>query len=67
MLDKKYHCPRCGNKRVVEYEDSFDCPTCKLEFRKDDFGELADEDILSLEEMDDFFKVFGDDVEFREE
>jgi len=50
MVKKKYHCPRCGNEDIVNYTDSFDCPTCKLEFEKKDCDELEDSQILAVEE-----------------
>ncbi len=50
MVKKKYHCPRCGNEDIVDYTDSFDCPSCGFEFDKKDCDELEDSQILSVEE-----------------
>ena len=47
----QYHCPRCGNTKIIDYTDSFDCPVCQLEFEKKDFDIIKDESkILSIEE-----------------
>ena len=50
MIEKKYHCPRCGNKDVIYYSHSFDCPSCEREFEKKDCDELEDSQILAVEE-----------------
>ncbi|TFF90252.1 MAG: hypothetical protein EU548_03960 [Promethearchaeota archaeon] len=50
MTKRKYHCPRCGNEDIVDYTESFDCPSCKLEFEKKDCDELEDSQILAVEE-----------------
>ena len=59
MTDKKYHCPKCGNKDIVEYTESFDCPSCKLEFDKKDCDELEDSQILAIEEKLGVIKAIG--------
>ncbi|MFX1277099.1 MAG: hypothetical protein ACFFBP_19410 [Promethearchaeota archaeon] len=48
--DDLYHCPRCGNNNIINYDDTFDCPNCNLEFNKSDFKFYADDEILSIEE-----------------
>jgi ribosomal protein S27AE len=58
-LVKELHCPRCKNKNVIAYKDTFDCPKCKLEFDKKDLDLFDDEDIMSIEEKKDFFDAFG--------
>ena len=59
MAKKTYHCPRCGNKNIVEYSESFDCPVCRLEFEKKDCDELDDENVLAIEEKLSFVRVMG--------
>ena len=46
----EYYCPRCGNKKIVKYTTSFDCPKCvddegfPLEFDMEDFHTIEDND-----------------------
>ncbi|MFX0072078.1 MAG: hypothetical protein ACFFAO_13400 [Candidatus Hermodarchaeota archaeon] len=54
----QYHCPRCGTKNIIDYEDTIECPRCRLEFEKSDFENFEDEDILSIEEKLDISDVF---------
>ena len=62
-MKKKYHCPRCHNDKIIDYEDTFECPKCRLEFEKRDF-ELFDEDqILSIEEKLKLTKILNLDSE----
>ncbi len=67
MIYKKkiFKCPRCGNLRIIEYDESFDCTTCKdkdgkpLEFDKGDIMSIKDKsNILSVQEKLAFIKVF---------
>ena len=44
------HCPRCGNKELIVHEDTFDCPSCKLEFEIKDLELYNDDQILSISE-----------------
>ena len=47
----QYHCPRCGNIKIIDYPDSFDCPLCNLEFEKKDFDMIKEKSsILSIKE-----------------
>lgn len=62
MIEKKYHCPRCGNEDIVEYTDSFDCPSCEREFEKKDCDELENSQILSVEEKMRIIKELGLDI-----
>jgi DNA-directed RNA polymerase subunit RPC12/RpoP len=65
---KKYHCPRCGNKILLEYVDSFDCAVCGLEFEKQDCVQQdVDSEILSVEEKMAFIKAHGIDPKDIEE
>lgn len=59
MTKKTYHCPRCGNKEIIEYSDSFDCPLCSLEFEKQDCDELEDANILAVQEKLGIIKALG--------
>jgi len=45
-----FRCPRCKGKRLVIYDESFDCIDCNLEFEKADILRYDEEDILSVEE-----------------
>lgn len=47
---KTLRCPRCKGKKLVIYDESFDCITCHLEFEKADLLLYNEEDILSIEE-----------------
>ncbi|TFG20506.1 MAG: hypothetical protein EU529_14765 [Promethearchaeota archaeon] len=62
MSEKKYHCPRCGNEEIADYTDSFDCPSCNLEFDKKDCDELEESQILSVEEKLGIIKGLGLDI-----
>ena len=56
---RKYYCPRCGNEKIVDYGETFDCPKCKQRFEKEDFNSgLDDDEILSVEEKLEFSKIF---------
>lgn len=57
---KKYYCPRCKTKKVIEYTDSIECPHCLLEFDKNQIGIIPDKDILAFSEMDNFFGNFDE-------
>jgi len=65
---KTYHCPRCGTESIMEYDDSFDCPVCRLEFSKASCDRHEDDDsaILSYEELDGVFKSLGVDPKHPE-
>ena len=60
-LTKKYHCPRCKNEKIIEYDDSFDCPICRLEFEKKNFEIFEDDEILAVEEKVKIVKTLLDD------
>jgi len=72
-MEIKFYCPRCGNKNIIEYINSFDCPTCSLEFDKKDFELIEDKSaILSIKEKLSFTKVFendsnGNEVVFKQD
>lgn len=59
---KKYHYPRCGNEKIIEYEKSFDCTICKLEFEKKDCDQIDDDSkILLIEEKEGIYKALDID------
>ena len=61
MNKKKYYCPRCSNRNIVEYEDSFECPLCILEFDKEEFDRTKDKTrILALQEKQGISEIFKD-------
>ncbi len=68
---KRFKCPRCGNARVIDYDDSFECPECKLEFEKEDFEGVENEEdlknILSVQEKHEFLDAFRKEGESAEE
>ena len=45
-----FSCPRCGSKSIINYDVTFDCPNCILEFEKSDFEYFDDDEILSIDE-----------------
>ena len=57
-MAKKYYCPRCKTKKVMEYPDSIECPDCLLEFDKKQIGVIPDNEILAFTEMGGFFDSF---------
>ncbi len=59
-MDSIYYCPVCKSKDVIEYEDMIECPSCNLEFFKDGLGEIADENKLSVQELNGIVKAFDD-------
>ncbi|MHA2392565.1 MAG: hypothetical protein ACXAEX_11535 [Promethearchaeota archaeon] len=58
-----YYCPRCYSDKILEYNDFIECPICQLDFDKDLFRKIPDEDILARQEMSNIlnpFKELGD-------
>jgi hypothetical protein len=49
-----YRCPHCKNENILEFEEIIYCPLCKLDYYKKYFGELKEEDMLSLQELHEF-------------
>ncbi len=67
---EKFKCPKCGNVDVIDYDDSFECPKCNLEFEKEDFknnGEDGLDSIMSVKEMLAFLSAFKKEGETDEE
>ncbi|MHA1107310.1 MAG: hypothetical protein ACTSPN_16585 [Promethearchaeota archaeon] len=50
-MANKQKCPRCGSTKIVEYDTTFECRECNLEFKKENLGGLDDADLLSVQEM----------------
>ncbi len=64
-----YYCPRCGNKKIIEYSKSFDCPKCldnegfPHEFDKEDFDKIEDKsETMSVREKLALLNVFDDEL-----
>ena len=67
-MKEKLHCPRCKNKKIIDYGDTFDCPLCNLEFEKKDFELFDDEsDILAIEEKLEIVKILKTNSEKKNE
>lgn len=60
----KYYCPRCKSRDIIEYKNSIECPKCKLEFDKELFGVVDDENMLARQEVRGFLNSFEDEDEF---
>ena len=59
---KKFYCLRCKNKNVIEYEDAIVCPTCELEFDKEDLLLFDDDVVLSYEEKKEAVRNYEGDI-----
>ncbi|MGQ4876846.1 MAG: hypothetical protein ACP6IY_22500 [Promethearchaeia archaeon] len=53
MLEMIFHCPRCKSTNIIDLNDEIACPNCHLTFRKKDLEQFDDDDILSIEELDE--------------
>lgn len=53
-----YRCPRCKNDSILDFAEIIYCPLCNLDFYKKYFGDLQEEDMLSLQELHDFRDSF---------
>ncbi len=49
-------CPRCKGNDLMDYGESFDCKTCRLEFEKEDLLLYDEDDVLSVEEKSKIIK-----------
>ncbi len=65
----RYYCPRCGNKKIVEYPKSFECPNCldnegfPLEYDKEDFNTIKNKsEILSVREKLAFLNTVNEEL-----
>lgn len=59
----KYYCPRCKSRDIIEYETFIECPKCKLEFEKEFFGVVDDENMLARQEVRGFIDSFDENDE----
>lgn len=58
-MANKQLCPRCGSAKIVEYDTTFECRECNLEFKKENLVDLEDEDVLSVQEMKGMLDELG--------
>jgi rubredoxin len=58
-MANKQLCPRCGSTKIVEYDTTFECRECNLEFKKENSIDLEDEDVLSVQEMKGILDTLG--------
>ena len=58
-MANKQKCPRCGSTNIVEYDTTFECRECNLEFKKENLVGLDDEDLLSMQEMKGILDELG--------
>ncbi len=59
-MDKKYHCPACKSKEVIEYDEYIECTSCHFEFFKEGLDEIDDENQLSVQELNGIVKAFDE-------
>ena len=58
-MAKKHLCPRCGSTKIVEYDTTFECRECNLEFKKENLENIDDENLLSVQEMKGIIDKLG--------
>lgn len=58
-MAKKHLCPRCGSTKIVEYDTTFECRECNLEFKKENLEKVDDENLLSVQEMKGILDKLG--------
>lgn len=58
---KKYYCPRCKNEKIIDFNDFIHCPKCNLDFDKEFFDVVDDENMLSRQELGGFIDAFNDE------
>jgi len=58
-MANKQVCPRCGSSKIVEYDTTFGCRECNLEFQKEISLDLDEEDVLSIKEMKGILDELG--------
>ena len=59
MIDKmiKYKCPRCHEKKTIDFGATIQCTKCFLEFYKKDIETLKKSNILAISELNDFVRI----------
>lgn len=50
-ISTNYYCPRCNSTEIVDHGEYIECSKCCLDFFKDHFGEINNENILAEEEL----------------
>lgn len=60
---KPLYSPRSKMREVYDYEERFECMNILLDFDKDDFYKLEDDEILSVKEKLKIAKVFKDKMD----
>jgi len=58
-----FKCPRCNGNNIIDYEDTFECLNCNLEFDKVSFKLIEEDNILSIEEKRAFLDIFKDNID----
>ncbi len=62
-MTKKFHCPRCSSKKIIDLGDVIECVNCKDEFEKSDLETFEDEsNILSVREKKRFLDSIPNDT-----
>jgi hypothetical protein len=65
-MNQNYRCPACHSDNVIDFGDYIHCPNCNLEFFKETFDKIIDEeDTLSEEELLGISNAFNN--EFKDE
>ena len=58
-----FQCPRCNENIIIDYEETFECLKCNLEFDKVSFKLIEKDNILSIEEKRAFLDIFKDNID----
>jgi len=58
-MKNKLSCPRCGSRRIIEYENSYECPNCMLEFKKEDKSDIEEKNLLAIGEIKGILDELG--------
>ena len=58
-----FQCPRCNENIIIDYEETFECLKCNLEFDKVSFKLIEKDNILSIEEKSIFLDIFKDNID----
>jgi len=60
-IEKKFPCPRCNSKKIIDYGEIIECLDCNLEFYKVDIRVIKDKSsILSIQEKMGIIKALKD-------
>jgi len=58
-----FQCPMCNENIIIDYEETFECLKCNLEFDKVSFKLIEKDNILSIEEKRAFLDIFKDNID----